>query len=57
MLFLTIDLCFLFSAVITKIFISISELVIPIGVPTKETKVEMETHSVTVEIKMSKGSI
>ena len=33
------------------------ELVIPIGIPTIEAKIEMETHPVTVDIKISKCSI
>ena len=49
--FLFIDLCFLISAVITQIFNSIAELVIPIGIWTKEAKAEMEIHPVIVEIK------
>ena len=32
----------------------IAELLIPIGIPTKETKVETETHTVTAETKLSK---
>ena len=36
--FLIIDLYFLIPAVITQIFNPIAELVIPIGIPTKETK-------------------
>ena len=32
-------------------------LVIPIGIPTKKGKAEMEAHSVTVEAKISKSSI
>ena len=51
--FLFIDLYFLISAVITQMFNPIAELIIPIGFPTKEAKVEMEIHPVTVEIKIS----
>ena len=47
--FLIIDLYFLIAAVITQIFNPIAELVIPIGIPTKEAKTEMETLPVTVE--------
>ena len=36
-------------AVITQIFNPIAELVIPIRIPTKEAKAEMETHPVNVE--------
>ena len=39
-----------YTAVITQIFNPIAELVIPIGIPTKEAKAETETHSVIVEI-------
>ena len=51
--FLFIDLYFLIPAVITQMFNPIAELIIPIGFPTKEAKVEMEIHPVTVEIKIS----
>ena len=53
-LFLIVDLCFLILAVITQILNPIAELVIFIRIPTKEAKAEMETHPVTVEIKISK---
>ena len=55
--FLFIDLYFLIPAVITQICKPVAELVIPIGIPTKEKKAEMETHSVIVEITISKLSI
>ena len=55
--FLIIDLYFLIPAVIAQIFNSIAGLVIPIGIPTKEAKAEMETDQVIVEIKISKWSI
>ena len=51
-LFLIIDF-FLIPAVITQIFDSNAELAIPTGTPTKEAKGEIETHPVTVEIKIS----
>ena len=51
--FLFVDLCFLIPAVITQIFNPIVELVIPIEIPTKEAKAEMETHAVTVEVTIS----
>ena len=38
-------------------FLIIAELVIPIGIPTKEAKTEMETHPVVVEAKIRKYSI
>ena len=43
-IFLITDLYILIAAVITQIFTPITELVIPIGIPTKETNTEMETH-------------
>ena len=55
--FLIIDLYFLIPAVVTQIFNPIAELVIPIGIPTKEVKTEMETHPVTAEISISKSSM
>ena len=39
------------TAVIAKLFNSIAQLVIPIGIRIKETKAEMGTHLVTVEVK------
>ena len=48
--FLIIDLYFLIPALITQIFNSIAELVIPIGIARKEAKVEMEAHPVIAEI-------
>ena len=51
--FLVIDLHFLNPAVIAQISNSIAELVIPIGVPIKEEKAEMETNPVIVEIAIS----
>ena len=55
--FLIIDLYFLMPAVIPHIFNHIAELLIPIGIPTKEAKTEMEMHLVTVKIKITKCSI
>ena len=52
-LFLVIDLYFLISAVIAKIFTTTAERVIPIGMLTKEAKAEIETQLVTVETKIS----
>ena len=51
------DLDFANNAVITQIFDLIAEIVIPIGIPTKEAKAEIEAHPVTAEIKISKYSI
>ena len=56
-LFLIIDLYFLIAAVIRQIFNPASELVIPIGIPTKEAKAEMKTYPVIVEPKIRKCSI
>ena len=55
--FLIIDLYFLIPAVMTQIFNPIVELAIPIGIPTKGAKAEMETHPVIVEIAISECSI
>ena len=55
--FLIIDLYFLISAVIALIFNSIAELVIPIGIPIKEAKTEIEIHPVIVEAKIRECSI
>ena len=48
--FLIIDFYFLIPAFITQIFNPIAELVILLGIPTKEAKAKMETHPVIVEI-------
>ena len=40
--FLIIDLYLLIPAIIANIFDSITELVIPLGIPTKEAKAEIE---------------
>ena len=55
--FLIIDLFFLIPAVIAPIFNPIAELVIPVGIPIKEAKAEMETHLVIAEAKIRKCSI
>ena len=47
----------LIPAVSAQIFNPIIELVIPIGIPTKKTKAEMETHPLIVEITIIKVSI
>ena len=46
--FLIIELYFLIIAIIPTV-----EIVIPKGIPSKEAKAEMETHPVTVEVKIS----
>ena len=55
--FLIIDLYFLIPAVIAQIFNPIAKLVIPIEIPTKEAKEEMETHPVIVEATIRTCSI
>ena len=55
--FLIIDLYILIPAVVVQVFISTAELEAPIGIPTKETKSEIETHLVTAEAKINKRSI
>ena len=47
-----IDLYVLIPTVITQMFNPIVQLAIPIGIPTKEAKAEIETHPVIVEIKI-----
>ena len=42
----------LIAAVITQIFNTIAELVIPIGIPAKEEKAEIIIHPVIVEAKL-----
>ena len=54
LVFLIIDLYFLIPAVIAQIFNTIAENVIPIWIPTKEAKTEMETHLAILEIETSK---
>ena len=46
--FLLIDFYFLIPAVTTQIFNPFAEPAIPIGIPTKEVKAEMETHLINV---------
>ena len=55
--FLIIDLYFLIPEVIAQIFNQIAELLILLGILTKEQKVEMEAHLVIVEAKIKKCSI
>ena len=52
--FLTIDLCFIIPAVIAQIFIPIAGTVLPIEIPTKEAKSEMEKHLLIAETTISK---
>ena len=55
--FLIIDLYFLIPAAIAQIFNPIAELVIPIGIPKKEAKAEIEIHLVIAEVKIRTCSI
>ena len=55
--FLIIDLYYLIAAVIVQIVYSVVELVIPIGIPTKEAKAEIEINPIIVEPKIGKCSI
>ena len=55
-LFLIIDLNFLIPAVIVHIFNPIIELVLPLGIPSKEAKTEIEIHAVTAKAKIRKCS-
>ena len=55
--FLIIDLYFLIRAVIAQTFISIAEVVIPTGIPTKKAKGEMEIHPVIAGAKIRKRSM
>ena len=55
--FLIIDLYFLIQVVIAQIFNSVTNLVIPRGIPTKEAEVEMEPHPANVEAKLRNYSI
>ena len=55
--FLNIDLYFLITAVIAQIFNPIAELVIPIGILSKEAKVKIKTHPVIAEAKIRNCSI
>ena len=55
--FLIIDLHFLIPAVIAETFTVVAELAIPTGISTEEAKTEIETHPVTVEVRISKYSV
>ena len=55
--FLIMNLYFVIPAVIGKTFNPIAELVIPIEIPNKEAKEDMEAHPVIVEDKMIKCSM
>ena len=55
--FLIIDLYFLILAATAQIVNLIAELVIPIGIPSKKTKSEIEIYPEIVEAKIRKCSI
>ena len=55
--FLIIDLYFLILAATAQIVNLIAELVIPIGIPSKKTKSEIEIYPKIVEAKIRKCSI
>ena len=55
--FLFIDLNLLIHAVVTQIFNPLAERVIPIGIPIKEVKAEIETNLVVARSTISKLSI
>ena len=52
--FLIIDLFYLIPVVIAQIVKPVAELVIPIEIPIKEAKAEIETYPVIVEAKIRK---
>ena len=54
--FLISDLYLLIPAVLAQTFNPIAELSIPIGIPTKEAKAEIEIHLVTAEAKIRKST-
>ena len=52
-----IDLYFSIAAAIAQIYNPISELLFPIGTPSKEAKAEIEIYPVTTETEIRKCSI
>ena len=54
--FLIIDFYFFVPAVIAEVFNLFTELAIPIGVPTNEAKVQIETQSITAEMRKTECS-
>ena len=52
-----IDSYFLITAVIAQLSYPIAELVIPIRIPSKEEKAEMEIHPLITETEIRKYSI
>ena len=55
--FLIIDLYFLIRAAIAQIFNPVAELVIPVGISSKEAKAKSGIHPVIVEAKIRKCSV
>ena len=55
--FLIIDIYLLIPAAIAQIFNPAAELVIPTGIPSKETKTAIQTHPVIVEAKIRNCSV
>ena len=55
--FLSADLYLLIPAVIAQFVNLIAKLAMPIGIPIKEAKEEMDSHQVTVETKLKKISV
>ena len=55
--FLIIELYFLIPAATVQFFNPIAELLVSIGIPSKEAKAEIEIHPVIVEAKIRKCSI
>ena len=56
-LFKSLTYNFLIHAVIAQIFNPTTALAIFTGIPTEEAKVEMETHPVPIEARLSRCSI
>ena len=52
-LFLIIKLYFLIPAVTAQIYNTTAELVLPIGIQTKDVKAEIETYPITAKAKTS----
>ena len=57
MILFIIELYFLIPALIAKNFNATAEPEMSVGILTKKAEAEMETHLVTVEVKMSDCSI
>ena len=53
-LILIIYLYVLIPATVARLLNPIAELVVPVGIPSKETKAEIETHSVIAETNIRK---